>query len=226
MNDTYSPVLELKEIVKIYQRGREEIHALDGITLRVNQGDFLSIVGPSGSGKTTLLNIAGCIDRPSQGSVTVCGRPVSSIKESALTKIRRETIGFVFQQFFLIPTLTALENVQVPGLFAKNTQRQRRAEELLELVGLGHRKNHLPSQLSGGEMQRVAIARGLINAPSILVADEPTGNLDSKNAYAIFEIIKKLNSDGLTVIVVTHNMELAKQANQILRIEDGIIKQN
>ncbi len=217
-------ILELKKVVKLYKRGAESIHAIDGINLTVNKGEFLSIVGPSGSGKTTLLNIVGCIDRPTHGHVMLQGHDVTKMKESALTKIRRETVGFVFQQFFLIPTLTACENVQIPGLFIKNAQRQKRAEELLDLVGLRRRKKHLPSQLSGGEMQRVAIARALLNSPSLLVADEPTGNLDSKNAHSIFNIIKELNINGLTVILVTHNMDLAREASRVIMLEDGRIK--
>lgn len=219
-------MLELKDVVKVYKRGREEVHAIAGISLKVKKGEFLSIVGPSGSGKTTLLNIVGCIDKPTHGHVILQGREVTKMKEADLTKIRRQTVGFIFQQFFLIPTLTACENVQIPGLFVNNAKRQERAEELLHLVGLGRRKNHLPSQLSGGEMQRVAIARALINSPSLLVADEPTGNLDSKNAHAIFQIIKELNRNGLTVIVVTHNTELAKEAGSIILLEDGKIKNN
>lgn len=221
-----SIILELKDVVKIYRRGREEVHAIAGISLKVKQGEFLSIVGPSGSGKTTLLNIVGCIDKPTHGHVILQGHEVSKMKEAALTKMRRQTVGFIFQQFFLIPTLTACENVQIPGLFVKNAKRQERAEELLHLVGLGRRKNHLPSQLSGGEMQRVAIARALVNSPVLLVADEPTGNLDSKNAHAIFQIIKELNKNGLTVIVVTHNTELAKETGNIILLEDGKIRNN
>ncbi len=221
-----SNILELNNVEKVYKRGREDIHAIAGIDLNVSKGDFLSIVGPSGSGKTTLLNLVGCIDKPTSGRVTLQDHDVSNMKESALTKIRREAIGFIFQQFFLIPTLTACENVQIPGLFVNNTQRQQKSEELLELVGLGNRKDHLPSELSGGEMQRVAIARALINSPSLLVADEPTGNLDTKNANAIFKIIKELNIKGLTVIVVTHNMDLAKEASKIVLLEDGKIKNN
>lgn len=217
-------IIELKHVVKNYKRGSEVVHAIAGINLDIKKGDFLSIVGPSGSGKTTLLNILGCIDKPTHGQVIIQEHNVTKMKEADLCKIRRQTIGFIFQQFFLIPTLTACENVQIPGLFVKNTQRQKRSEELLSLVGLSHRKHHLPSQLSGGEMQRIAIARALINSPTVLVADEPTGNLDSKNAHAIFSIIKDLNKNGLTVIVVTHNMDLAKEANTIILLEDGKIK--
>lgn len=217
-------IIELKDVTKIYKRGAEEIYAIDGISLAVKKGDFLSVVGPSGSGKTTLLNIIGCVDNPTHGTVKINGQDVTRDKESRLAKIRRDTIGFIFQQFFLIPTLTACENVQIPGLFAKNRDRVKRARELLNLVGLGKRIHHRPSHLSGGEMQRVAIARALINSPSILLADEPTGNLDSKNGELIFKIFGELNKDGLTVIVVTHNVELAKICHKVILLEDGKIR--
>jgi putative ABC transport system ATP-binding protein len=217
-------IIELKDVTKIYKRGEEVIHASDGINLSINRGEFLSIVGPSGSGKTTLLNIIGCVDRPTSGRVIINGQEVTKLKEIDLVNIRRKTIGFVFQQFFLIPTLTALENVEIPGLFANNKQRVRKAEELLNLVGLGKRKNHFPNHLSGGEMQRVAIARALINSPQILLADEPTGNLDSKTAQEIFKLFSELNKDGLTIIVVTHNIELAKMTQRIVLLQDGKIK--
>ncbi|MFQ3675040.1 MAG: ABC transporter ATP-binding protein [Endomicrobiia bacterium] len=216
--------IELKNVTKLYNRGIEEIHAVDKINLSITKGDFLSIVGPSGSGKTTLLNIIGCLDHPTGGEVIINGQEVSKMNENNLIKIRRKTIGFVFQQFFLIPTLTALENVEIPGLFANNKQRIKKAEELLNLFGLEKRKNHFPSQLSGGEMQRVAIARALINSPQILLADEPTGNLDSKNAQEVFSLFSQLNKNGLTIVIVTHNIELAKMTNKIVELNDGKIK--
>lgn len=217
-------MIELKDVTKLYRRGTEEIHASEKINLNIHKGEFLSIVGPSGSGKTTLLNIIGCVDHPTSGKVVINGQDVTNANENELTKIRRKTIGFVFQQFFLIPTLTALENVEIPGLFANNKQRVKKAEELLDLVGLGKRKYHLPSQLSGGEMQRVAIARALINSPLILLADEPTGNLDSKNAEEIFNLFSNLNKNGLTIIIVTHNMELAKMTGKVIPLHDGKIE--
>jgi putative ABC transport system ATP-binding protein len=219
-------IIELSDLTKRYKRGSEDIHALDGISLEIASGEFLSITGASGSGKTTLMNIIGCIDNPTNGSVKIENTDVSNMLQSELTKVRRDTLGFVFQQFYLIPTLTASENVQVPGLFANNEERGKRAEELLNLVGLGERIHHLPSQMSGGEMQRVAIARALINSPKILLADEPTGNLDSKNAEVIFETFKKLNDNGLTIIVVTHSDELAKRAKRMVSIKDGKIISN
>ena len=216
-------IIELNNVTRMYRRGSENICALNDVDLSVDRGDFLSIVGASGSGKTTLMNIIGCIDNPTEGTVKINGHDVSGMHQRELTKIRRDTLGFVFQQFYLIPTLTASENVQVPGLFANNTKRKHRAEELLELVGLSERINHLPSQMSGGEMQRTAIARALINSPEILLADEPTGNLDSKNAEVIFDTFKKLNNEGLTIIVVTHSKELAQTAEGIVSIKDGKI---
>lgn len=219
-------IIEISDLKKKYKRGSEDIHALDGISLTVNSGEFMSITGASGSGKTTLMNIIGCIDNPTEGSIKIENTDVSHMSQKELTTVRRDTLGFVFQQFYLIPTLTASENVQLPGLFANNMQREMRAEELLQLVGLGDRADHLPSQLSGGEMQRVAIARALINEPKILLADEPTGNLDSKNAEIIFDTFKKLNENGLTIIVVTHSTELAQRAKRMVSIKDGKINTN
>lgn len=221
MNDA---IVKLEEAVKIYKRGGEEIRALNGINLEIEKGDFLAIVGPSGSGKTTLLNIIGCVDRLTSGRILINGKDVTNEKNT-LTEIRRHLVGFVFQQFFLIPTLTALENIQIPGLFSRNPKRKKRAEELLKLLGLEDKFHHRPAQLSGGEMQRVAIARSLINQPVILLADEPTGNLDSKTAAGVFEIFNQLNRDGLTIIVVTHNLEMAKTCGRVVCLEDGKIKE-
>ncbi|MCX7910713.1 MAG: ABC transporter ATP-binding protein [Endomicrobia bacterium] len=217
-------IVELKNVTKIYKRGVEDVYALNDINLSVSKGEFLSIVGPSGSGKTTLLNIIGCMDIPTKGKVFIDSKDVSNANEKILTKIRRETVGFVFQQFFLIPTLTVLENVQLPTLFIRNKKNIKDAKKILKLVGLEKRLYHLPSQLSGGEMQRVAIARALINSPKILLADEPTGNLDTKNAENIMEIFNELNNNGLTIIMVTHNIELAKRTKRCIRLEDGILK--
>jgi len=215
--------IELNNVVKRYRRGTEEVHAIDGINLSIEEGEFLSIVGPSGSGKTTLLNLIGCVDKPTSGSVKLDTIEVRSLKDRELTKIRAKIIGFVFQQFFLLPTLTALENVELPTLFTRKITNNSRARELLTLVGLENRENHLPSQLSGGEMQRVAIARALINEPKILLADEPTGNLDSQNAQIIMDIFRRLNQNSLTIIVVTHNIELAQSAKRTIYLKDGKI---
>lgn len=223
---TNNSIIELRDVSKYYKRGAEEIKAVNSINLSIRKNDFVSIAGASGSGKTTLLNIIGCIDNPSKGIVKIKNRDVSAMNQNQLTIIRRDTIGFVFQQFYLIPTLTAYENVQVPGLFANNSQREKEARELLDIVGLSDRINHLPSQMSGGEMQRTAIARALINSPDILLADEPTGNLDSNNAKIIFDTFKKLNSSGLTIVVVTHSRELAETTNKVVAIKDGRLQYN
>lgn len=224
-----SKIIELDKVIKLYQRGTERVHAVDGISVSIEMGEFLSIVGPSGSGKTTLLNLIGCVDKPTYGTITLDSLNIGKLNERELTTIRGKTIGFVFQQFFLLPTLTALENVELPTLFARKNGldnkdgKQYRAEELLELVDLKERANHLPSQLSGGEMQRVAIARALINDPKILLADEPTGNLDSQNAQIIIDIFKKLNQKGLTIIIVTHNIEFAQATKKMIHLKDGKI---
>jgi ABC-type lipoprotein export system ATPase subunit len=216
-------MIELKNVSKMYQRGVEKVHAVEDISLSIDQGEFISFAGASGSGKTTLLNMMGCVDRPTSGSIKLDGVETGSLKDNELTKIRSSQIGFVFQQFFLLPTLTALENVELPVLFGKKQNFKKKSEDLLALVGLKDRKNHLPSQLSGGEMQRVAIARALINSPNVLLADEPTGNLDSHNAQIILGLLKKLNQQGITIVVVTHNLELAKSAKRILSLKDGQI---
>lgn len=216
-------IIELNKVVKLYQRGTEKVRAVDGISISVDEGEFLSIVGPSGSGKTTLLNLIGCVDKPTSGSIRLANTDITVLKEKEFTKIRATTVGFVFQQFFLLPTLTALENVELPVLFSRKGSRNNIAKELLNLVGLENRENHLPSQLSGGEMQRVAIARALVNDPKILLADEPTGNLDSQNACIIIDIFKRLNQRGLTIILVTHNIEFASVAKRILYLKDGKI---
>lgn len=214
-------MIELQDVTKTYPRGREQVRALRGFSMAVEGGEFLAIVGPSGSGKTTLLQLIGCVDGPTSGRVLVNGEDVSNFSESRLTSFRARTIGFVFQQFFLLPTLTALENVELPGLFAREKERQHRARELLERVGLGDRIAHRPSELSGGEMQRVAIARALINKPKILLADEPTGNLDSENAKIILRLFQELHSQGQTILMVTHNSELATAAQRVVQLKDG-----
>lgn len=216
-------IIKLDSVTKEYRRGVETVRAVKNVSLNVNQGDYVALLGHSGSGKTTLLNMIGCLDRPSEGSVEVNGVQTQSANEKKLTMVRKVAIGFVFQQFFLIPTLTVLQNVMLPALFAKKTI-PGRAEELLSLVGLQERLSHLPGQLSGGEMQRVAIARSLINSPPILLADEPTGNLDSKNATIIMDLFEKLNAQGITLIIVTHNHDLVKHASRTILLEDGGIK--
>lgn len=214
-------LIEIRGITKVYHRGREEVHALRDVNLTIEPGEFVSIVGPSGSGKTALLNILGCLDTPSSGTVSIDGMLVTGKKEGELVRIRRDQIGFVFQQFFLIPTLTVRENIGLPLLFANKPVDANRIGQIIDRVGLSHRSDHLPGQLSGGEMQRVAIGRALINNPRIVFADEPTGNLDSATAEGIFSLFEELHEEGLTLVVVTHNTELAKRAGRTITIRDG-----
>lgn len=216
-----SSMIELTDVTKTYRRGSENIAAVKNLSLAVAEGEFVAIVGPSGSGKTTLLNLIGCVDKPDSGTLQIDGQQTSSLSERALTEIRARKIGFVFQQFFLLPTLTAVENVQVPAVFLHNGDKTKQATALLDRVGLRGRVNHLPAQLSGGEMQRVAISRALINEPKIVLADEPTGNLDSQNAQSVVEILHELNASGLTLILVTHNIELARRAHRVVTLKDG-----
>jgi ABC-type lipoprotein export system ATPase subunit len=221
--------LEASGITKVYKRGSEDIPALDGISLQIRQGEFVSFTGPSGSGKTTLINILGCLDNASSGSLVLGGRTIftesENLSESELTKIRRSVFGYIFQKFYLLPTLTVLENVVLPFTFFKKEGAAKDPREILRSLGLEKRVSHLPGQLSGGEMQRVAIARALINNPDILLADEPTGNLDSKRSQEIGEVIKTLNrKEGLTVLLVTHNLALAKIADRAVELRDGRIQ--
>lgn len=216
-------LIELDNLTKTYRRGREDIRALDGINLNIRAGEFVAVVGPSGSGKSTLLNMIGAMDRPSAGTLRLAGQDIARLDDRALTRLRATTIGFVFQQFFLQPTLSAEENVLLPTLFVRHKKAAQRAEELLRRVGLNGRARHLPAELSGGEMQRVAIARALINAPPLLLADEPTGNLDSRNAREIYAILDELHATGLTVIVVTHSEALAERAQRRIHLRDGRI---
>ena len=218
-----SGIIEAKELCKVYRRGREEIQALKNVDFCLEAGEFVSIIGPSGSGKTALLNMLGCLDTPSSGSLRLNGIEIAGQKERDLVKIRRENIGFVFQQFYLMPTLTARENIELPLLFSKKNRSGKRIEEVLQMVGLADRGDHLPGQLSGGEMQRVAIGRALINDPKIVLADEPTGNLDSATSEMIFGLFSELNKRGLTLVVVTHNLDLARRAEKMYTLRDGRI---
>jgi ABC-type lipoprotein export system ATPase subunit len=222
--------IETKDLMKVYSRGSEKIPAVNGVSLRIQKGDFISIIGPSGSGKTTLVNLLGCLDNPTSGEIHLAGRSIfgqgKRLSERELTKIRREMFGYIFQNFYLIPTLTVLENVILPLTFYRKPGTEGEADKLLRLLGMDHRKDHLPGQISGGEMQRVAIARAMVNKPEILVADEPTGNLDTKRSGEIVEVLQGLNrNEGLTLIMVTHNQELARHANRILEMKDGQIRQ-
>ena len=218
-------IVETVNLKKTYMLGNVPVHALQGINLIVEQGDFITILGPSGSGKSTLLNMIGALDKPTEGKVFIEGVDVSDLSDNGLTNLRRR-IGFVFQFFNLIPRLTASKNVELPMSIANinRNERRNRAEELLETVGLKDRINHKPAELSGGERQRVAIARALANHPKFLLMDEPTGNIDSKTAHEIFELIKKLNEEkGVTIIIVTHDQSIAKQTKRTVQMIDGLI---
>jgi len=222
--------IEAVKLTKLYLRGSEEIPAVKDVSLQINKGDFISIIGPSGSGKTTLINLLGCLDNPTSGELSLAGRPIVNngkrLSERELTKIRRETFGYIFQNFYLIPTLTVIENVMLPLTFYRKPGTENDGVKLLKLLGMEHRKDHLPGQISGGEMQRVAIARAMVNRPEILLADEPTGNLDTKRSVEIVQALKELNRNvGLTVIMVTHNQELARCAERMFEMRDGKISQ-
>jgi putative ABC transport system ATP-binding protein len=219
--------VRMHNLTKVYQVGETRIHALAGVDIEIPAGEFVSIMGPSGSGKSTLLNVMGCIDTPTDGSLQIMGEEVSKLGDRELTAIRLNTIGFIFQQFYLIPTLNAIENVELPMKEARipKDKRHRRATDLMDMVGLSHRLNHLPNQLSGGEQQRVAIARALANEPQILLADEPTGEVDSKTSDHILSILEQLNRDqGLTMVVVSHDPSVANRAPRRLTMMDGNIE--
>jgi len=214
-------MIHIENLSKTYRRGREEVHALVNLSLNVEAGEFLAVLGPSGSGKSTLLNIIGLLDRPTSGHISIAGKPSEKLNAREAEILRRNTIGFVFQQFLLVPTMTALQNVMLPMYFAGDPAAREKATELLHRVGLGNRLLHLPSQMSGGEIQRVAVARALANNPSILLADEPTGNLDSHTAEDVFNLLREINQAGTIVIVVTHNAELAASLPRTITIRDG-----
>ena len=218
--------LEARGLTRVYRRGSEEIRALDGVSLTIQRGEFVSFMGPSGSGKTTLINLLGCLENPSTGELELAGRSIFGggklLGEMALTRIHREVFGYIFQNFYLIPTLTVRENVALPLAFYKKPGVEGEVERLLGMLGMDHRMNHLPGQISGGEMQRVAIARALVNRPEILLADEPTGNLDTKRSGEIGEVLQDLNRNaGLTIVMVTHNPSLAKLGGRLIEMRDG-----
>jgi putative ABC transport system ATP-binding protein len=222
-----SPVqlIEMHELTRVYQLGPQEIYALRGIDLVISPGEYVAIMGPSGSGKSTLMNIIGCLDRPSAGRYLLDGVPVESMTEDELAAIRNKKIGFVFQTFNLLARTTALQNVELPLVYARIPRNERRtmAEEALAAVGLQERMNHQPNELSGGQRQRVAIARALVNKPSLLLADEPTGNLDSQTGREILDLFRELHNRGNSIIMVTHEDDVAREAKRIIHIRDGKI---
>ena len=220
------PILELKDISKTYCSNDTLFYALKNISLKINQGDFVSITGPSGSGKSTLMHIIGLLDNPTFGQVILNGKDISSLKEYQLAQIRNVTLGFVFQQFNLLSKTSALENVLLPLLYSDTPKKGREelAQKMLEKVGLSDKIKNTPAQLSGGQQQRVAIARALINNPQIILADEPTGNLDSKSGKSIMEFFHQLHQEGKTIVLVTHDMDLARQAKKLIIIKDGEVE--
>lgn len=220
-------MIELESITKTYLLGKENVNVLNNISLKIEQGEFVAIMGPSGSGKSTLMNMIGCLDKPTTGNYTLSGENVSHYSENELARVRNQSIGFVFQQFHLLPRLSALKNVELPMIYAgvSKSERQSRAEEALKKVGLSDRMDHLPNALSGGQKQRVAIARAIVNKPKIILADEPTGALDSKTSITIMEQFRELNEEeGVTVIVVTHESEVAAYTNRTIFVRDGMIQ--
>ncbi|HVT16717.1 MAG TPA: ABC transporter ATP-binding protein [Thermoanaerobaculia bacterium] len=222
------PVIRVDEVHKYYELGETRVHALRGVSVAVDPGGFVAVMGASGSGKSTLMNILGCLDRPSSGRYLLEGTDVSGLDKRQLATIRNSKLGFVFQGFNLLPRTTALENALLPTLYAPiaKPERAKRARQALELVGLADRAGHFPSQLSGGQQQRVAIARALVNHPSILLADEPTGNLDSRTAVEIMEVLQELNERGLTIVLVTHEHDIAQFAKRVIVFRDGRIRKD
>jgi putative ABC transport system ATP-binding protein len=218
-------LLELSDIYKIYALGDTEVHALDGVTLTVDEHEFIAVMGSSGSGKSTLMNILGCLDRPTRGTYLLAGREVSRLGRGELAEVRNQTIGFVFQNFNLLSRTSALENVELPLVYAGKSWRERHrlAREALERVGLGARLDHRPSQLSGGQQQRVAIARAIVNRPKLILADEPTGNLDSRTSIEVMALFQQLWDAGLTVMLVTHESDVAEYASRVVVVKDGKI---
>ncbi|MFN4235095.1 MAG: ABC transporter ATP-binding protein [Bacteroidia bacterium] len=223
-----SPVIKLEEITRHFKIGSEIIKALRGVNLEIYKNEYVALMGPSGSGKSTLMNILGCLDTPTSGRYWLNNKDVSKMEDDELAEIRNKEIGFVFQTFNLLPRLTALENVALPLIYAgfNKHQREERAKEVLEQVGLKDRMTHKPNELSGGQRQRVAVARALVNKPSIILADEPTGNLDSKTSYEIMALFEEIHKNGNTIIIVTHEEDIALHTNRIVRMRDGKVERD
>ncbi len=221
-------LISTEDLWKIYQLGEQEVKALRGVTFNISKNEFLAIMGPSGSGKSTLMNLLGCLDTPTQGNFYLKGRLVSAMNENELARIRNQEIGFVFQVFNLLPRATAFHNVELPLIYKGTSKKERREKALsaLDMVEMKDRMNHRPPELSGGERQRVAIARALVNEPSILLADEPTGNLDSKTGQEILKLFKKIHAEGNTIIIVTHDRDIALKAQRIIFLRDGQIERD
>jgi putative ABC transport system ATP-binding protein len=221
-----NPIIHLEGIRKSYFMGRNELQVLKGISLDISKNEYVALMGPSGSGKSTLMNIIGCLDSPTGGAYILNGHDVSKMEDNSLAEVRNKEIGFVFQQFNLLPRLTALENVALPLVYAGLGKKIRteKAKHVMELVSLSDRSHHKPNELSGGQCQRVAIARALVNNPSIILADEPTGNLDTKTSYEIMEIFDKIHAAGNTIVLVTHETDIANHARRIVRLRDGMVE--
>lgn len=219
-------IIHISDLCKSYFMGEQELQVLKSISLNINRNEYVALMGPSGSGKSTLMNILGCLDSPTGGTYVLNGHDVSKMEDDSLAEVRNKEIGFVFQQFNLLPRLTALENVALPLIYAgiNKATRNERAMQVLEMVNLTDRSHHKPNELSGGQCQRVAIARALVNNPSLILADEPTGNLDTKTSYEIMDIFGKIHQGGNTVVLVTHEEDIAKHANRVVRLRDGIIE--
>jgi putative ABC transport system ATP-binding protein len=220
------PVIHVTDVTKDYSRGSNVVHALNGVSLEVEPGEFVAVMGPSGSGKSTFMNLLGCLDRPTSGSYQLDGVEVTSLSPNALADLRSRKLGFIFQGFNLLPRMDALENVMLPMVYlgVPSAARQRRAEFALEAVGLGTRRKHRPSEMSGGQQQRVAIARALVNAPSLILADEPTGNLDSRTSVEIMAILQRLNQAGATIVLVTHEPDIAAYCRRTVMFKDGVVQ--
>ncbi len=220
-------IVQAEDLTKVYRMGQVDVKALDGVSFSIREGEFLAIMGPSGSGKSTMMNLIGCLDKPTSGRLVLNGSDIAKLRDRQLARLRGEMIGFVFQTFNLIPRVSALANVMMPMSFVKvipKSQRRQQAIQLLEKVGLGHRVHHMPSELSGGERQRVAIARALSNNPKVILADEPTGNLDTRTGRSILELFQDLNEQGHTIVVVTHDANVASHAERIIQLVDGKIE--